>query len=267
MIDALRLYTRYVAASLRSQMQYRASFIMLAFGQFLATGVEFLALWAVFDRFGSLQGWTLAEVALFYGIISVAFAIAESVARGFDIFGDLVRSGDFDRFMLRPRSTALQVAGHEVQLMRIGRFSQGLIVLLWATTALGVRWTVPRLALLVASVLGGTCLFVGLFVLQATMAFWTTETLEIWNTVTYGGVETAQYPISIYRPWFRGIFTFVVPLAAVTYFPALPILDRADVLGSPVWFQWLAPLVGVAFLGVALQVWRIGIRHYHSTGS
>ena len=198
---------------------------------------------------------------------SCAFASAESVARGFDIFGDLVRSGDFDRFMLRPRSTALKVAGHQVQLMRIGRLSQGLIVLLWATTALGVRWTAPRVVLLIASVLGGTCLFVGLFVLQATMAFWTTETLEIWNTVTYGGVETAQFPISIYRPWFRGIFTFVVPLAAVTYFPALPILGRADVLGSPVWFQWAAPLIGVAFLVAALQVWRIGVRHYHSTGS
>ena len=48
--------------------------------------------------------------------------------------------------------------------------------------------------------------------LQATLAFWTTETLEIVNTVSYGGVETAQYPLSIYRPWFRHFFTFVVPL-------------------------------------------------------
>lgn len=267
MVDATRLYLRYLAASIRSQMQYRASFIMLALGHFMTTGVEFLALWAVFDRFGSLRGWTLAEIALFYGMISIAFASAECLARGFDTFGDLIKSGEFDRILLRPRSAALQVAGREAQLMRIGRFLQGLIVLLWAASALGVRWTAPRVALAIVSVIGGTCLFVGLFVLQATMAFWTTESLEIWNTVTYGGVETAQYPISVYRPWFRGVFTFVVPLAAVTYFPALAILERADALGSPVWFQWLAPLIGIAFLVAALQVWRIGVRHYHSTGS
>ena len=28
------------------------------------------------------------------------------------------------------------------------------------------------------------------------------------NTLTYGGVETTQYPINIYRPWFRNFFTF-----------------------------------------------------------
>jgi len=267
MIDALCLYLRLLGASIRSQMQYRASFVMLSIGHFLGTGVEFLALWALFDRFGTLRGWTLAEVAFFYGAVNVAFASSESLARSFDTFGDLIRSGEFDRILLRPRSSALQVAGREAQLMRIGRFAQGAIVLLWAAAALGVRWTAPRVALLVASLVGGTCLFIGLLVLQATMAFWTTETLEIWNTVTYGGVETAQFPISIYRPWFRAVFTFIVPLAAVTYYPSLPILGRADALGSPVWFQCLSPLIGVGFLILALQVWRLGVRHYHSTGS
>jgi ABC-2 type transport system permease protein len=267
MASDVRLYLRYVSASLRSQMQYRASFIMLSIGHFLGTGVEFLALWALFDRFGTLRGWTLPEIAFFYGAANVAFATSESLARSFDNFSELIKSGEFDRILLRPRGAALQVAGREAQLMRIGRFTQGVVVLLWAAAALGVRWTVPRVALLIASLVGGTCLFCGLFVLQATMAFWTTETLEIWNTVTYGGVETAQYPISVYRPWFRAVFTFVVPLAAVTYYPSLPILGRADALGSPVWFQRLSPLIGVAFLVVALRVWRLGVRHYRSTGS
>ena len=79
-----------------------------------------------------------------------------------------------------------------------------------------------------AAVAGGACLFSGIFVLQATMAFWTTESLEILNTLTYGGVETAQYPVWIYRPWFRRFFTMVIPLACINYFPALAILGRAD---------------------------------------
>ena len=114
---------------------------------------------------------------------------------------------------------------------------------------------------------GGTCLFSGLFVLQATLAFWTIDTLEIMNTVTYGGVETTQYPLSIYRGWFRRFFTFVVPLACVNYFPALAILDRPDPLGTPLWFQWLSPALGGLFLVVALQIWKLGVRHYRSTGS
>ena len=155
MLDSLRLYLRYVGTSLRAQMQYRASFVLYAFSHFLATGVEFLAIWALFDRFGSLEQWSLAEVALFYGMVSVAFALAEAVARGFDLFPGMVRTGEFDRVLLRPRSTVLQLAGRELQLMRIGRFSQGLIVLLWAASALDVAWTPAKVAKPTCAAAGG----------------------------------------------------------------------------------------------------------------
>ena len=57
------------------------------------------------------------------------------------------------------------------------------------------------------------------------MSFWTTESLEVMNMLTYGGVETAQYPIAVYQKYFQRFFTFVVPLAMVTYFPILAVLD------------------------------------------
>lgn len=267
MLDSLRLYLRYIGTSLSSQMQYRASFVMFAAAHFVVTGVEFLGIWALFDRFGSLQDWTLGEVALLYGMVHVAFAIAEATGRGFDTFPAMVKSGEFDRTLLRPRSTVLQLAGRELQLIRIGRFFQGLIVLLLGASALDVVWTLPRVALTAAAVLGGACLFGGLLVLQATMAFWTIETLEIVNTVTYGGVEAAQFPLTIYHPWLRRFFTFVIPLATINYFPAHAILGRAEVLGTPALLHWAAPAVGVAFLLVTLQVWKFGVRHYRSTGS
>ena len=262
MRDTLHLYGRFLGISIRAQMQYRLSFWLLALGHMVTTGVEFLGIGALFARFGSLRGWTLPEIALFYGMVNIAFAIAEAAGRGFDLFPNLVKSGDFDRLLLRPRSTALQVAGQEMQLMRIGRFAQGLAVLLWSVTTLHITWSPARVGVLLFAILGGACLFYGLFVLQATLAFWTVETLEIMNTVTYGGTETAQYPLPIYRPWFRRFFTFVVPLACVNYLPAEAILGLAPTL-----WPWLAPSVGFFFLYVTLQIWKIGVRHYRSTGS
>jgi ABC-2 type transport system permease protein len=267
MFNALRLYLSYIAISIRGQLQYRANFLLQAFAHFLITGVEFLGLAALFTRFKSVDGWSLREVALFYGMISLAFAISESVSRGFDIFDRMIKSGNFDRVLLRPRTATLQIVGQELQLMRIGRFTQGVMVLLWATATLDIAWTPATVLLLIASILGGACLFSGLFVLQATVCFWTVESLEVLNCTTYGGVEAAQFPITIYRPWFRHIFTFIIPLATINYFPAHAILGRADPLGSPTWFHWLSPLVGAIFLLFSLQVWRLGIRHYTSTGS
>jgi ABC-2 type transport system permease protein len=179
----------------------------------------------------------------------------------------MVRSGTFDRLLLRPRGTALQVAGQHIQLLRIGRLLQGVVVFAWGARALQVAWTLPRVLLGFTAVAGGAALFAGLMVLQATFAFWSTESLEIFNTMTYGGVQTTQYPITIYGQELRLFFTYVVPLATVTYFPVLAILGRPDPLGTSLTFQYLAPLFGLAFLVVCLQVWKVGVRHYHSTGS
>jgi ABC-2 type transport system permease protein len=248
-------------------MQYKASFVMSSLGLFVITFSEFVAVAALFLRFGSLKGWTLPEAGLLYGIVSLAFSSAEAAARGFDTFPSMVKSGEVDRLLLRPRSTVLQLLGQEFQLMRIGRFAQGLVILIWSASKLGAIWTPAKVMLVVSSVLGGTCMFGGLFVLQATISFWTIESLELMNTMTYGGVETAQFPLSIYRPWFRRFFTFVVPLACVNFFPAMAILGRAASSGIPNVACWLAPLAGLAFLLASLQVWKLGLRHYTSTGS
>jgi ABC-2 type transport system permease protein len=270
MSETIRLYLRYISASIRSQMQYRLSFALQAFGQLIVCGTDFVAIWAMFERFGSLAGWHLAEVALFYGMVNVAFALADASSRGFDVFPGMVRRGDFDRLLLRPRSTAFQLAAQSLELRRIGRLSQALAVLIYALFAAGVAWSAAKAALLLAAIAGGACLFYGLIVLQATAAFWTIESLEVMNVVTYGGTETGSYPLSIFNEWFRRFFIFVVPLACVIYYPALAILQRGQEPGGtgpvPV-YGWFSPLVGVVFLAVSLRVWRVGVRHYRSTGS
>lgn len=265
-MSAVRLYFKCLGASVRSQMQHRLSFFMLTAGHALVVGMEFAGVWMLFSRFGQLRGWTFPQVALLFGMANVSFALAEGVGRGFDLFGSMVKSGDFDRLLLRPQSTALQVAAQEVQLMRVGRLALGLLALLWAITHLQLPGGNFHWLGIASGILGGTAVFYGLFILQAALAFWTVESLEVMNTVTYGGVEVAQYPLSIYRPWFRAFFTVVVPLGFTTYFPVRLLLAADPAV--PVQIHVSAPLiVGGLFLWLSLRLWEVGVRHYRSTGS
>jgi ABC-2 type transport system permease protein len=260
-MDSLALYGRYLAISIRAQLAYRATFVMKTIGHLLVTGIEFFGIWALFARFGTLGGWTLHEVALFYGMTDIAFAVSDATGRGFEKLGSLLKAGDFDRMLLRPRSPVLQLLGHELQLMRIGRFTQGVVVLIWAGTA--IVWSPATVALLLLAIAATTCLFLGLSVLQGTSTFWTIETLEVWNAFTYGGNYAAQYPMAIYRRWFQRFFTAIIPLALTIYYPGRAILGR-DALDA---LHWLAPCAGFAFLWITLAVFRFGIRHHTSTGS
>lgn len=267
-MNGVSLFFRLMSASLRGQARYPASTLLLTLSQFLVTGIEVIAVWALFQRFGDVQGWRIGEVALFYGLVNVMFAIADALGRGFDILGtEFLRTGAFDRLLLRPRPLALQLMGHDVRISRLGRLLQGLGVIVFATVHTGIVWTPASLLLLVFAVAGGVALFLGILVLQGTLSFWTVESLEVANVFTYGGVEAGRYPMALYARWFRLMLTFVVPLACVTYYPALAILGRADPLGSPAWSGWASPLAGFVFLGVSFAVWRVGVRHYASSGS
>jgi ABC-2 type transport system permease protein len=266
-LNSIQLYFKYIRISLYSQLQYRASLVMLIVGSFLVSLVEFAGIWVLLARFNSLQGWTMAEIALFYSLINIAFAISEGFGRGFDMFHLQVINAEFDRTLLRPRSTVLQVLAHDLQLHRVGRLLQGAAILVWASGNLAIDWNPAKIILLFLAVSGGVMVFSGLMVIQAAICFWSTQSLEIVNSFTYGGVETTQWPLPVFKRWFAGIFIFLIPLACVNYFPVLAILGKADVWGSPSWWHWISPLAGIIFMGAALGIWHWGVRHYCSTGS
>ena len=260
----LRVLLSLMGASIRSQMQYRASFVLWSVGNFSAVAVEVLGLWALFARFGALPGWSMAQVAVLYGMVHMAFALAEAAGRGFDQFAGVVRTGEFDRFLLRPHPTALLLAGQTFELSRIGRLAAGLVALLWGGSHAGVHWDALKVATLLGAVLGGALIFYGVLVMQATLCFFTVESLEIVNALTYGGIVAAELPLTLYPTWIRVLFTWVVPIACMNYLPASVLFEEPGV--SP-WRALLGPVVGVGFLVLSLQLWKLGERHYRSTGS
>jgi ABC-2 type transport system permease protein len=261
----MRLYLRYVGILLRSQMQYRTSFLLLAFGQFIMPFFIFAGMYFLFEQFGQIQGWSFQEAALCFSIIHMAFAVSECFIRGFDMFSGMVINGEFDRVLLRPRTTVLQVLGSKFEFSRIGRLLQSSMVLAWAVWKLPIDWSPLKVTVLILMILSGVAIFSGIFILAATMCFWTVQGLEIANIFTDGGREMAQYPINIYQKWVTRFFTFIIPFGCTNYFPLLYLLDRTN--GRTELLHILAPLWGIAFLLPCLLVWRFGVRHYLSTGS
>lgn len=263
-MGGLRLFFRYLATGLRVQAQYRGQFALLVITKFFVDGIHLLGILALFTRFDALGQWSLYEVMLFYGMTYMAMGLAESYSHGFHAMARLVRSGDFDRLLLRPRRLFLQMLGGEFQFFRMGGFLNGLIPFLWGWKRLGLVWSLEEWALAGAAVLLGSLTYAGVSMIQAGVSFFTVESLELFNIFNYGGVELSARPLDIYAGWLRDLFTYGVPLAAVNYLPLSYLLGRHYV---PDWAAWLSPLMSVGFLGLALLVWTLGVRHYRSTGS
>ncbi|NKB65762.1 MAG: ABC transporter permease [Candidatus Latescibacteria bacterium] len=263
MASGLKLYGRYTAVSWRGLMEHRASFIMDSAGALLYAGAKFGALWVLFNRFDNIRGWNLAEVGLLYGLVHMAFALAEAASPGFRTLGDTVRAGDFDRLLLRPRSTTLQLTAAGLQPGIVGPFAQGAVVLVWAVGQLAPVWTLVQGLVLIAALLGSACLFLGLYVAEAALVFWTNHSLEFMNSLTRGGVATAQYPFTAFGKWLRRFFTLVVPLGCTVYYPVALVLGKVQ----PQPWLYFSPAVGPLFCWLCLRLWRVGLKRYQSAGS
>lgn len=249
---------------LKSQLEYRTSFILLCIGQFFVPFFVFIGLYLLFDRFENLAGWSFSEVAFLYGTIHIAFSISEALVRGFDSFSGLVMSGNFDRILVRPRSTALQVLGSKFEFTRIGRLIQGVLIFSWAIQNFDVQWTALKFICAFGMIIGGVFIFSGLFIIFATFSFWTIQGLEIANIFTDGGREMSQYPLSIYAKPVQKFFTYVVPFALVNIYPLNFILERPRY--THILYAFI-PYVGILFIFPALLFWSFGVKRYKSTGS
>lgn len=258
------LYFKYLAINLRSLLEYRLSAFLIALGQFLSSFFWFLSIALLFRRFGGIAGWTFAEAALCFAVTNIAFALSECFARGFDAFSGIVIRGEFDRILLRPRSAMIQVLGSRAEITRIGRVVQGVIVLALVIPQTGIVWGAGKILTLIFMILGGAAVFTGIFILGASVCFFTLEGLEVINIFTDGGRELASYPLPVYGKWVRRFFTFIIPLGCVNYLPLMYLTGRLE--SRPVLFM-LSPLAGFVFILPCLLVWRLGIRHYTSSGS
>jgi ABC-2 type transport system permease protein len=265
----LGLYRRLVSYEIRSQLQYRVPFLLDSLASFMATVIGFATLALILQRFNNIAGWDLGEVAFLYGTVELAFGIMDMLFSGFDPanFGVRVRLGSFDQLLLRPVNVTLQVFASNLQMRRIGRILQGALVLGVSLSLVQIHWTAVKLIFLPMIVISMVAFFGGLFIIGATITFWTVESIEAINILTYGGSEMMAYPMSIYPVWMRRFFTYIVPAIFLNYYPALYILDKPDPLHLPGWAAFLSPVAGLAVLLAGLAFWNYGIRHYQSTGT
>lgn len=258
----MKLYFRYLSVLIKSQMQYKASFFMTIMGQFLVSFSAFLSIWFMFQRFHSVDGFQFSEVLLCFSVVLMAFSTAECFVRGFDRFPHLIRSGELDRILVRPKSVIFQVLTSNIEFTRVGRFAQAVLVLIYAIPTSGVIWSGDKIFTLIMMLIGGIAVFTALFVLYAGISFFTIEGLEVMNIFTDGSKEFGKYPLSIYGEGVLKFMTFVIPIALFQYYPFLYLTGRSD-------NQWLIflPMLGMLFLIPCYLFFCFGLRKYQSTGS
>ena len=258
----MKIYFKSLGMHLKSELEYRVSFILSFLSQILVFFTYYFVILALFTKFDHIKGFTMYEVLLCFSVIQFGYSFNEVFARGLDKFDQLIIRGEFDRLLVRPQNIIIQVLCSNSDFVKLSRLIQAIIVMIIALLHLHIEWNIMKVVTLLLMMISACVIFFGIFLVSASYCFYTVQGLEVRNVFTDGGKHMAQYPIGVFSKGFVLFFTFIIPYAFVNYYPLLYLLGKID---SPIY--GLSPILVIIYLIPCIIIFYLGMRRYSSTGS
>lgn len=264
----LPVYLKLMGAAVRAKMEYKASFLFLLFALTFYYLGQLGVILVVLTKFKNINGWTLSEMAMLYGLLVFSQGVATLLFAPLNNFETLIINGDFDRLLVRPLNPLPQILVNSFEISSIAHFVIGATALYYGSTRAGVEWTLYKASFLPFVIAGAVLIHGGIRLAVSAVAFWTIRNRALVHTIVYSTKEFILYPVSIYNMWMQVLLTLVFPLAFINFYPSHYFLarDASGLLFHPA-IQYMTPVAGIAVFGLAYGLWRMGVSHYQSVGS
>lgn len=258
-----RIYGAFVKQFLKSLLEYRADFFIGVISFVILQLASLLLIFVVLQAIPELNGWNFDELVFIFGIYLIPRGIDHIFTDNLWSIGPLVRSGDFDRYLLRPIGTLFQIIAEKVDWNGFSELVMGIVVVIitWNKVDIHIyNWI--DIAVVSGYILIGTLIYTFVKLALASLSFRTKNSFAIMAS-GYSFSEYAKYPITIYPKAIKMIIMYVLPFAFTSYFPAAYILGKERDIS----YLGIGAMVLAGLMIVATILWKRGIARYESAGS
>lgn len=263
----LTLFLKFVSVRWRATVEYPIPFVLGILAQWISYGLQFITMWIMIMTFGRLGSWMPMEVLFLYAMNLFSYALGASfVFNTSRQIGLMARDGRFDDVLIKPVDSLVYMLSSNFNVGYVSHLSLAIIAMAVSLSALGIWLTPVKVLWLIIALIGASMIQASLQLLFSLPNLFLIGTHNF-GTILHGFKDFIQYPVSIFGRPLQLLFTFVLPLAFVNFYPAQPLLMKDDYLLFPAAFGYLTPLVGVALCAIVAVVWHHVVNRYESTGS
>jgi len=258
----LRLLGVQLRASTVASMQYRVEFIVGGVLALFWTSWSIVPIVVVFQGRSAVAGWSFEEALVVVGWFTLMKGVLEgAVNPSLQAVVEAIRKGTLDFVLLKPADAQFLVSTTRFAPWRAADVLGGLAIFAVAFHRMGrlpSPGDVGAALLLLAS---ATLVLYSLWILVVSAAFFVVrvDNLSFLFASIY---DAARWPVSVFSGVLRLVFTFVIPLALMTTYPALALLGKLD---GRLAAEALA--VALLFATASRAVWLRSIGHYTSASS
>lgn len=258
----IHLYKIILIQDLKSKMSYREDFIISTIGMICTNISGFISFWILFQNFPSILGWNYYEMLFLYGFSLLALTPVQCFFDNNWNLSNHIFSGDFIKYCLRPINIFFYYISEVFDMKGIGQFFFGLGTISYAWIKIGIPFNLKNLILLFISFISASLFMIALMNLAAATNFWMMGSTFV-MIFAFKFKDYARYPVTIFNTFFRFIFTFIIPIAFIAYYPSLFFLKPNEIPA----LTYLSPFFGIIFFYISYKVWMKGAVSYSGTGS
>lgn len=244
-------------------MNYRVDFIISTIGMLFTSIATLLVFRVLFATIPNLAGWSFDEIVFIYAFYLLSITPLQLVFDHIWFLRYDIVDGSFIKYYLKPMNIMFYYMSERMDIKGFSQLGLGLAVLIYASIRLGLRWTLPRLLLLGAALFSSSLVAISILVMAASTAFWLMSGSFPILSLALKIRDFAPYPTTIFDGIFRFLFTYLIPIGFVAFYPAQLFLKPS---GSPI-LAYVSPLIGIVFFSLAYLVWKKGVDSYAGTGS
>jgi ABC-2 type transport system permease protein len=257
----LRLLAIQVRASLLLGMQYRMDFLLDGLVEAFWMVTALVPLLVVFRMRNTIAGWNFGEALLVMGWFTFLEGVLEgAINPSLVTVVDHIRKGTLDFVLLKPADAQFLVSTARFQPWRGINVITAALIFAWGFHRIG-RWpTLGAVGLAAAMTTAAISVLYSLWILTVSGAFYVVRVDNL--THLFSAIfDAGRWPISVFRGVARIIFTFVIPLALMTTYPAQALLGTLPLATRVATFAG-----AIVLFGAARAVWTASIARYTSAG-
>lgn len=262
MLRYLRLLAVQFRASAAISMQYRVQFLVEGALALFWTAWSMVPLLVVFGSRPSVAGWTFEEALVVMGWFTLMKGVLEgAVNPSLATVVEHIRKGTLDFVLLKPADAQFLVSTAKFEPWRIVDVLGGIAIFAVAFHRMGRVPSPGGVATALLLLAAAGVILYSLWILVVAAAFFVVKVDNL-SYLFVSIYDAARWPADVFRGALRFVFTFVVPLAVMTTYPAQALLGRLPPLRAA-----LIAAGAVAFAAFARVVWLRSIARYTSASS
>ena len=266
-MNFIRLYFFYVKTFFKARAEYRVSFFLGLFANFITYFLIYISYWIITNKLHGIEGWKFEDLTILYGISLLTYAVAGTLL-WYTVYNlsSLILKGTLDVLLTRPMGIVKQLICYRFGDTFLAQILVTMIFLGIALYREKELFSGIKLLYLFLILISGICLQMAGMLVVGAISFWTLKSEEIGEIFYYQFRNLTQYPLGIFPGIIQVMLTFIFPWAFINYYPSLLLLNKADGMFERI-CGYIAPLVGVVALLAALKFFRYGLRHYSGAGN